>query len=114
MKLIGPVLLMSLTAACSNTDGGLSISDVEKNGFKKENQQLYQMVGAIDGWSGIWEGEIVEVYQFEDSSSVKLEYFETITDSGNISNWKDKCQFKNLYLISKGNRACLALNNIKI
>lgn len=113
MKLITILCIGILSTSCSKNDPPLSIGDAEKYGFEKDEQQLFQMIEAVDGWSGTWEGEVVELYQYQDSSSVKLIHFETTTDAGNFSNWQDKCQFKNMYLISKGNKACIELLKVK-
>lgn len=90
----------------------LSISDAEIAGFTKDNQQLFQMIGAKDGWSGTWEGEIVEIYQYTSKSKVMPDVFESSIQEGNISGWVDLCQNENLLMISKGNKACDKLKSL--
>lgn len=63
MKYFVALWLGFVLAGCSK-EVSYSISDVEAVGFEKDDQQIYQMVGAIDGWSGTLEGERVELYEF--------------------------------------------------
>ena len=106
------LLTIFLIASCSNAEVPLTINDAENIGLKKEKQQLFQMIGATDGWSGIWEGENVEIYQFESSVKIKKDLFSTSTNEGNISGWVDKCTVKNMFMISKGKKACSKLKNL--
>ena len=56
------MFLAIITSALSKD---FETNDVEKIGFQKESQQFYQMIGAIDGWSGTLGDDSVEVYFFE-------------------------------------------------
>ena len=57
------ISILSLTTPALSKD--FKIKDIEKIGFQKNDQQFYQMIGAIDGWAGTLGGESVEVYFFE-------------------------------------------------
>ena len=107
-----PILTILFIASCSNAEAPLTINDTENVGFKKENQQLFQMIGATDGWGGVWEGEIVELYQFESPEKIQKNLFSTSTDEGNISGWVDKCTVGNMVMLSKGKKACLKLKTL--
>lgn len=101
-----------LIASCSNAEASLTINEAENIGFQKEKQQLFQMIGATDGWSGTWEGEKVELYQFESPEKIKKDLFSTSTDKGNISGWVDKCTVRNMFMLSKGKKACSKLKTL--
>ena len=90
----------------------ISIDIVVENGFQKKSQKLYQMVNAKDGWSGVWAGESVEVYVFENASSVQSDHFGSATAKGNISGWVEMCIHENILMLSKGKEACRLLENI--
>lgn len=105
------VLLGLLLVGCSQ-ELSYSISDAESVGFEKDSQKFYQMIGAIDGWSGTLQGERVELYEFESSSDENAKAFEKSTQEGNIPGWVDTCQVGNLLMISKGKKACQALRDI--
>lgn len=106
------LLLLGLILAGCSQEVSYAISDAESVGFEKDSQQLYQMVGAIDGWSGTLQGERVELYEFESSSEVNTKAFEKSTQEGNMSGWVDLCQVGNLLMISKGEKACPTLKDI--
>ena len=90
-----------------------NISDLAKIGFIKKQQQLFQMIGAIDGWSGEIDKEIVEVYVYKNSEAITKDLFKNILNNGdNISGWKDYCFKENIALISKGNSACKKLETL--
>lgn len=111
MKYLAILVLALILAGCSK-EVSYSISDAESVGFEKDSQQLYQMVGAIDGWSGTLQGERVELYEFESGSEVNTKAFEKSTQEGNMSGWADLCQVGNLLMISKGKKACATLKDI--
>ncbi|WP_049756850.1 hypothetical protein [Marinobacter nauticus] len=111
LKLMSLVTIF-LIASCSNAEAPLTINEAESIGFKKKQQQLFQMIGAIDGWSGTWEGERVELYQFESPEKIKKDLFSTSTDEGNISGWVDKCTVRNMFMLSKGKKACSKLKTL--
>lgn len=99
--------------ACSAEAGTtFTIADAEKAGFKKDSQQLFQMVGAKDGWSGHWAGESVELYQYESAGDVDPSVFEPSVQDGNLSGWVDLCQHRNMLMLSKGNQACKELGKV--
>jgi len=93
------------------------IEDVEKLGFKKESQQFFQIVGAIDGWGGKFVNESVEVYEYQKLNDPNInmakEMFNNILKGENSSNWKELCIKNNILLISKGTNACKKLNGLK-
>ncbi len=106
------LLVIFLIASCSSSETPLTINEAESIGFKKEEQQLFQMIGATDGWIGGWEGERVELYQFESPDKIKKDLFSTSTDEGNISGWVDKCTVRNMFMLSKGKKACSELKTL--
>jgi hypothetical protein len=100
-------------AACSGgSDRALTIADAESVGFAKVNQQLFQFIGAVDGWGGTWSGETVELYQFESPEQINLSQYQSWIAEGNMSRWVDLCQSGNLMLVSKGKKACGRLKEI--
>lgn len=103
-----PVLLAGHAAQA----GALSIRKAEEAGFKPDQQQHYQMIGAEDGWSGRWAGEIVELYEYQDAASVDASVFESAVAPGNPSGWAALCEVENLLMLSKGEEACAALEGL--
>lgn len=108
---------MTMTlAGCSSADEKLTISDAEEAGFERDQQQIYQMVGAEDGWSGTWAGTTVELYQYEDAESAQQaaqeESFENSVQPGNVSGWVTFCQVRNLLMLSKGAAPCRKLKEL--
>ena len=102
------VTITIILAGCSSEKQKLTISDAKEAGFKTEEQQLYQMVGAEDGWGGTWAGDTVELYQYANEKSAKENvktHFATSADPGNISGWVELCQVQNMIMLSKGAEA---------
>ena len=112
LMIIGVLITSSYMVACSGSDRDFTIADAEKAGFHKRHQQMFQMIGAIDGWSGTWLGENVELYQFESPENLNLFHFESWIANGNTSNWAGLCQRGNLMLVSKGRQACVKLSGL--
>lgn len=110
-KIFTLLIALSVTA-CSQATTRLSINDAENLGFKKDQQQIFQMVGASDGWNGTWSGETVELYEFSDSKSVNRDAFQAATQPNNISGWKEVCITENLLMLSKGKKACRELERL--
>lgn len=108
------VMFFSLAAlaGCSSDAEALTIKDAAEAGFVKKSQKMFQMIGAQDGWSGSWQGEKVELYQYESIGLVNKGVFESATQAGNISGWVDMCQVENMLMISKGKKACKELNSL--
>ncbi len=109
MIVAGAGLLLASLASASQL---LSISDAESAGFEKNSQQLFQMIGAKDGWSGTWSGEKVELYQYASEEEVDPEVFESSVQEGNISGWVELCQHRNMLMLSKGKKACDELKGL--
>ena len=111
-KLLGIVVLgfvwSNLTLAKE-----FNISDLDKIGFNKEDQQLFQMIGAIDGWGGTIDNEVVEAYIYKNSEAIPRDLFKNILNGDNISGWKNYCFKENIALITKGNLACEKLKKLK-
>ena len=108
-KKILPISAMLLLAACGG-DEPLTIAAAESAGFEKKQQQLYQMVDAIDGWSGQWAGDTVELYVYETPDTVKRDAFPaTSVQPGNLSGWVEMCVVRNMLMLSKGSNACAEL-----
>ena len=112
MKKIVTTLITSILLGCSSGPNNFSIASAESAGFKRDSQKLYQMVGAVDGWSGVWNGETVELYQYENESAVNKAFFEPLIQPGNLSGWVTLCYKNKMAKVSKGNKACAELNNI--
>lgn len=107
------VLMVSLAlSGCGQATKNLSIDDAKAAGFEKDQQQIFQMVGANDGWSGEWAGDRVELYSFSDHSSVNREAFQASVQPNNISGWVEMCVGQNLLMLSKGENACRELNRL--
>ena len=102
--IITPIFLYS----CSSKK--YDVSDLEEVGFKKETQQLFALIGAIDGWSGTLGGDIIEIYFYENANKVNKAFFESEA-AGQF--WKDSCVKGNVALISKGDNACKILETLK-
>lgn len=102
------VILLPLFG-CSQDAENLSIAAAEAAGFDKDKQQIFQMVGANDGWSGEWAGDRVELYEFNDPGSVNREAFEASVQPDNISGWVEMCVVKNMLMLTKGESACREL-----
>lgn len=112
LMIVGVLIAASFIAACSGADRDFTIADAESAGFHKRHQETFQLIGAIDGWSGIWLGEKVELYQFESPETLNLFHFESWIADGNNSNWAGLCQRGNLMLVSKGRQACNKLSSL--
>ena len=103
------ISILSLTTPALSKD--FKIKDIEKIGFQKNDQQFYQMIGAIDGWSGILDGDKVEIYVFESKIKINEVLFKSQTSK---KSWKMYCSKGNVALISKGKNACKVLkSNLK-
>tara|TARA_B100001063_G_C16461213_1_gene403200 strand:- start:182 stop:523 length:342 start_codon:yes stop_codon:yes gene_type:complete len=105
LLIIAPIFLYS----CSSSKK-YDVSDLEQIGFKKETQQMFAAIGAIDGWSGILGGDKIEIYFYENANKVNKAFFE---DEAAGQYWKDSCIKGNVGLISKGNNACKILESLK-
>lgn len=97
--------LILVLSGCGEKENLYSIADVEAAGFKKDQQQLYQLVEASDGWGGVIQGFIVEVYIY-DSVNFDSKHFSGVADTGNASGWAESCRISNLQIISKGESVC--------
>ena len=109
MIVAGAGLLLASLASASQL---LSISDAESAGFEKNSQQLFQMIGAKNGWSGTWSGEKVELYQYASEEEVNPKVFESSVQEGNISGWVELCQHRNMLMLSKVDKACGELKGL--
>ena len=105
LLIIAPIFLYS----CSSSKK-YDVSDLEQIGFKKETQQMFVLIGAIDGWSGILGGDEIEIYFYENANKVNKAFFE---DEAAGQYWKDSCIKGNVGLISKGDNACKILETLK-
>ena len=106
------VSALILLIGCSPAEENLSIEAAEKAGFEKNQQQLFQMVGAEDGWSGDWAGDRVELYEFSDPDAINKKAFEALEEPGNVSGWVEICTVRNLLMLSKGKNACRKLTRL--
>lgn len=105
------VVLLALLG-CEQAAENLSIADAEAAGFEKDQQKIFQMVGANDGWSGEWAGDRVELYAFSDQGSVNHKAFQASVQPNNISGWVEMCVGRNLLMLSKGENACRELEKL--
>ena len=103
LLIITPIFLYSCYSAKK-----YDVSDLEQIGFKKDTQQWYTMIGAIDGWSGILGGDKIEIYFYENANKVNKAFFES-----EAAKWKETCIKGNVGLISKGDNACKILETLK-
>jgi len=105
-------LMAVLTGMFGCSSDTLTIKDATAAGFIKQQQKLFQMVGAKDGWSGTLGGEKVELYEFESQEKVNSDIFKAATRPGNASGWVELCEVKNMLLLSKGTKACEILKGL--
>ena len=110
------ILVIAVAAAtllaCNASADPLRISDAEEAGFEKDQQQIFQMVQARDGWSGDWAGDRVELYEFESKEKVQRDTFKPMVQEDNVSGWVELCQARNLLMLSKGENACEELHTL--
>jgi len=105
---------LTLIAIGVHASEKLTIADFVELGFTKSQQQLFTMIGAEDGWSGVFEGEVIELYQYRDDETLD-QFKQTMINAaspGNASGWVDYCVRHNLLIISKGFTACKALKKM--
>lgn len=89
-----------------------TIADAERAGFVKGQQQMmYQMIGASDGWTGTLAGDTVELYSYSDT--IPVEFFESSTQDRSISGWSDYCQVGNLIMLHREPATCDALRKLQ-
>jgi hypothetical protein len=106
------IFSLAVLAGCSAETKPLTVADAVEAGFVKQSQKMFQMIGAQDGWSGTWQDEKVELYQYESIELVNGSIFESATQAGNKSGWVDMCQVENMLMLSKGRKACNELNSL--
>ena len=82
-----------------------TIADCEKIGFVKEAQQIFILIGANNGWSGTWEGEVVEVYSYDTTDSTNGDKLNNAAAPGNASGWVELSRVENIVMLSKGKKA---------
>ena len=90
----------------------LTLADLEGVGFEFDEQQLFFMVGAIDGWSGKIDDERIEAYFYADAAFEFPALLENSTKEGNLSGWVDMCRVENVLMLSKGESACAMLDEL--
>jgi len=108
------ILILSMIiglAACSERT--LTINDAANAGFKKGSQKAFKMIGAQDGWAGSWEGEAVELYQFDPISDAISGFHEMTIQLLGSTSWVESCKVSNMVMTSKGKKACKALNGLR-
>jgi hypothetical protein len=108
---VSVVVIAMVLVSCSASPH-LTIGDAESIGFQKGSQQLYTMIGAIDGWSGTFDGETVELYEYESASDTSTDFFQSAVAPGNVSGWVEYCKVENLAMLSKGTKACKSLQTL--
>lgn len=97
---------------CSSESEQLTIDDAVNAGLEKDQQQLFQAIGAKDGWSGTWAGDRVELYQFSNEAAIPSDMFQMAVGPTTVYGWVERCQVRNLLMISKGNKACQELKTL--
>lgn len=90
----------------------IQIADVEAAGFEKQYQRHNLLQKAENGWVGHWKNERIELYQFEDTTAVDLEFFTKQAAPDNAFGWNDACIHKNIILLSEGQNACEKLKQL--
>ena len=105
------VITSTILLSCS-PPAHFTISDAESIGFVKGDQQFFTMIGAVDGWSGTFDGETVELYEYRSASDIPTDVFDNFVASGNPSGWAEYCTVGNLAMVSKGTSACRSLRTL--
>lgn len=98
-------------AAKAERKDNLSIAHAERAGFVKEDQQIFQMVGATDGWAGKAAGETVELYSYADS--IPEEFFRRATQENNMGEWAGYCKVRNLVMLYRKEASCDVLRALQ-
>ena len=84
--------------------------------YRRDQQQLYQMIGDEDGWDGTWAHASVELYQYanEEAAQQAVQMFsiEYLIQPGNISGWVTFCQVRNLLMLSTEMEPCRQLREL--
>ena len=104
------ILIFTLLSVSKTFSKEFKVADFEKLGFLKGDQQWFQMIGAIDGWSGKINDEFIEVYFFKNKRKINREFFESMAPG---DTWKNWCEKGNVALITKGDTACSYLKKLK-
>jgi len=105
-------LAISLFLASAANAQQIALTDLENIGFEFDEQQLFFMVGAIDGWSGTIADERIEAYFYADAAFEFPAMLENSTKEGNLSGWVDMCRVENVLMLSKGETACDLLRGL--
>lgn len=92
----------------------LEIAQAVQAGFEKLRHLNYHVFGATDGWEGKWYDERIELYQYASADNIDLEVFEAEALDQHGTDWFEACQYKNLVLLSSGNKACKALAYLQL
>lgn len=101
-----------VAAAATVPPQRFTIADAERAGFVKGQQQMmYQMIGASDGWTGTLAGDTVELYSYSDT--IPVEFFESSTQDRTISGWSDYCLVGNLVMLHRKTATCDALRKVQ-
>ncbi|MCB2426165.1 hypothetical protein [Methylophaga pinxianii] len=103
------MIIFVFCVACSSNSTDLTFAELEAAGFKKEQQQYFQLVGATNAWSGRWANEDIEIYTFDDPDLENAPFYKSIKVNTNDSRWADKCVHRNVVLLSNGEQACKRL-----
>jgi len=104
------VLIFTLLSVSKTFSKEFKVADFEKLGFFKGDQKWFQMIGAIDGWIGKINDEVIEVYFFKNKRKINREFFESMAPG---DTWKNWCEKGNVALITKGDTACSYLKKLK-
>ena len=76
-------LIFTLLSFSKTFSKEFKVADFEKLGFLKDDRQWFQMIGAIDGWSGKINDEIIEVYFFKNKREINREFFLSMASRDN-------------------------------
>lgn len=102
-------LFVSVAFGLSACGGPLATADAVQAGFQKESTTIASMLGATSGWYGHWNGNEVELYEYEPDDKVPEALFSGSVDAGL---WNTFCRNGNLAMVSSGEKACKALKSL--
>ncbi|WP_146146242.1 hypothetical protein [Photobacterium kishitanii] len=91
----------------------LEIDQAVQAGFEKHRHLNYLAIGATDGWEGKWYDEKIELYQYASADNINLDIFEAEALDLHGTDWFEACQYRNLLMLSNGNKACKALTYLQ-
>ena len=96
------IILISLIIFSSYAHSALTLASFEKIGFVKVKQPAFQILGAKDGWKGIYQKMEVEIYFYEDKSKMPLNTFKGMAKANSM----EFCIIENVLIVEKNIFLC--------